>query len=301
MEFKVESKHDRTVGQRKMRNRCRDTAVIGSAFPERIVDALSDLFDVIVMPPDTKLPLQVAGHADLSVSLISGILFVRKDYYETAAEKQIDQIILRKGLKLRLLPDLAGREYPADCGLCAKPVYVEPASVNTGDNLSCSGDEMPESRRLVIFASKGATYPELTGVALNAPSGRRERMPSSFKEDTRPALIFVRQGYCACAAAACADGALITSDSGIASAASRAGIPCLIIRKGHISLPGYGGWDEGFIGGASGLFGDRLFFSGDPLSHPDGEAIYDFCREHKTKPVPLTGGKLFDGGGILFP
>ena len=59
--------------------------------------------------------------------------------------------------------------------------------------------------------------------------------------------------------------------------------------------------DGGFIGGASGLCGNRLFFSGDPLTHPDGEAIYDFCRKHGTKPVPLTSGKLFDGGGIIFP
>ena len=300
MEFTDETKHDRTYGQRQMRNRGRDTAVIGSACPEGIVEALFDLFDVIVMPPDPKLPLQVAGHADLSVSVISGNLFVRKDYYENMAKEKIDLIILRKGLKLRLLPYLAGSEYPADCGLCAKPVYVA-SSVHPVDNLGCSGDELRENRRPVIFASKGATYPELTGVALKDPSGRRERMPSSSEEDDLPDLILVRQGYSACAAAACADGAMITSDRGIASAASRAGIPCLIIRKGHISLPGYGDGDGGFIGGASGLYGDSLFFSGDPLTHPDGAVIYDFCREHKTKPVPLAGGKLFDGGGIIFP
>ena len=275
-------------------------AVAGIAFPVDVRTALAEEFDLILLPPDPRLPDAVAGHADLSVLILGDELLVREDYYNNIAREKIDRLSMSARLKIRALQRPAGKRYPQDCGLCAKAVYVEPAFTGPGGEPGSSADEAAEKRRFVIIASKTATYPEVTGAAPEDSSVSKGKKTSS-SEGCLPEVIFVRQGYCACAAAACADGALITSDRGIASAASRAGIPCLTIRPGHISLPGYGDGYGGFIGGASGLCGNRLFFSGDPHTHPDGEAIYDFCRKHGTKPVPLTGGKLFDGGGIIFP
>ena len=275
-------------------------AVAGSAFTEDVRTALAEEFDLILLPPDPRLPDAVSGHADLSVVILGDELLVREDYYNMTAREEIDRILMSAGLRFSTVSKIAGKSYPLDCGLCAKAVYVAPAFTGPGGKPGSSADEAAEKRRIVIFASKTATYPEVTGAAPEYSSSSKERLLHSH-EGCLPEVIFVNQGYCACAAAACADGALITADRGIASAAFRAGIPCLTIRPGHIMLPGYGDGDGGFIGGASGLCGDRLYFSGDPHSHPDGEAICDFCREHGTEVVPLTGGKLFDGGGIVFP
>lgn len=275
-------------------------AVVGSAFTEDVRTALAEEFDLILLPPDPRLPDAVSGHADLSVVILGDELLVREDYYNKTAGEEIDRLARTADKRVRTVAGQAGKSYPSDCGLCAKAVYVAPAFTGPGGETGSSADEAAEKRRFVIIASKTATYPEVTGAAPEDSSVSKGKKPSS-SEGCLPEVIFVRQGYCACAAAACADGALITSDRGIASAASRAGIPCLTIRPGHISLPGYGDGDGGFIGGAAGLCGNRLFFAGDPHTHPDGEAICDFCREHATGVVPLTGGKLFDGGGIIFP
>ena len=283
-----------------MTNKRKMPAVAGSAFPEEVRDALAEEFDLILLPPDPRLPDAVAGHADLSVLILGDELLGREDYYYNIAREEIDRLARTADKRIRTVAGQAGKSYPSDCGLCAKAVYVSPGLTGRGGHTGSSSDEAAEKRRFVIIASKTATYPEVTGAAPEDSSVSKGKKTSS-SEGCLPEVIFVRQGYCACAAAACADGALITSDRGIASAASRAGIPCLTIRPGHISLPGYGDGYGGFIGGASGLCGNRLFFSGDPHTHPDGEAIYDFCRKHGTKPVPLTGGKLFDGGGIIFP
>ena len=107
-------------------------------------------------------------------------------------------------------------------------------------------------------------------------------------------VIEVKQGYAGCAVCKVDDGALITADGGIASAASKAGIDVLEISPGGIYLPGY---DQGFIGGASASLPDRIVFFGDVMLHPDGERIADFIGSHGKKCIFFPGIRLTDAGG----
>ncbi len=106
-------------------------------------------------------------------------------------------------------------------------------------------------------------------------------------------VINVRQGYTKCSCAVLADGAVITADSGIARAVPES----LLIREGYVDLPAYG---YGFIGGASGLCGDTLYFCGKIEAHPDYESIKEFAQKHKTGLCSLGGHKLFDVGTLFF-
>lgn len=111
-------------------------------------------------------------------------------------------------------------------------------------------------------------------------------------------VIPVAQGYTACSAAVCGD-CIVTADRGITKAARGAGIQVLEIREGDIDLPGY---DHGFIGGCCGFCAERgeVWFTGDPLTHPDGAAILDFLRARGLHPVIPRSGRLFDCGGMFF-
>ena len=71
----------------------------------------------------------------------------------------------------------------------------------------------------------------------------------------------------------------------------------MYIASGGISLPPYG---TGFIGGASGVDGDTVYFTGDIMTHPDGARITDALSSRGAKCVSLCDGGLFDVGGIKF-
>ena len=105
------------------------------------------------------------------------------------------------------------------------------------------------------------------------------------------------QGYVKCSCALLADGAIITADRGIAKITQAEGIDTLLITPGFVDLPGY---DYGFIGGASGLCGDTLYFCGNLEIHPDSEAITDFALRHGTNCVSLGENKLYDVGSLIF-
>ena len=107
----------------------------------------------------------------------------------------------------------------------------------------------------------------------------------------------VRQGYVACNLLAVDAYHAITSDASIAKALSLRGVEVLRIREGFISLPPY---PYGFIGGASGVYRDCVYFLGDVMRHPDGEAMVSFIASCGKRCVSLSQGELFDGGGLVF-
>lgn len=112
-------------------------------------------------------------------------------------------------------------------------------------------------------------------------------------------IVNVRQGYSGCSCAVTVDGSIITADPGLIRSFRDAGGNGLLIRPGHVVLPGY---DTGFIGGCSGLCGDTLCFAGDISTHPDADAIRDFCTDHRTVVASLgvAGTPLFDCGKLIF-
>ena len=110
-------------------------------------------------------------------------------------------------------------------------------------------------------------------------------------------VIHVPQGYTKCSVCVVSDNALVTSDTAIAKICTDHGIDTLLISEGQISLPPY---SFGFIGGASGLCNDTLYFAGSLESHSDSDKIKEFCKRHGVNTVSLTDDRLFDVGTVFF-
>ena len=106
--------------------------------------------------------------------------------------------------------------------------------------------------------------------------------------------IEVKQGYPACSTLYL-DGLAITADPSIEKALLSRGREVLKIGSGYISLPPY---EYGFIGGASAVIGRRVFFFGNPETHPDGGAILGEIKARGYDAVALLSGGLLDLGGI---
>ena len=105
------------------------------------------------------------------------------------------------------------------------------------------------------------------------------------------------QGYTKCSVCVVSDNAIITADRAIATACAAVGIDVLTVSEGHISLPPY---NFGFIGGASCACGDNVYFCGSLDTHPDGESIKEFCKNHGKLAVSLSDGELQDVGSLFF-
>lgn len=108
-------------------------------------------------------------------------------------------------------------------------------------------------------------------------------------------FVPVKQGYAACSCLSARD-RLVTADAGIASALSPF-CKTLVVPSGGISLPPYG---TGFIGGASGFDGERVYFVGDVHTHPAGKIVTEFLSDGGICCVSLREGPLRDVGGIKF-
>ena len=108
--------------------------------------------------------------------------------------------------------------------------------------------------------------------------------------------VSVKQGYPACTALVFGGGA-ITSDRGMCDALSRCGLEVTLINNGDILLPPY---EYGFIGGASGVLGDKVYFLGDIMKHRDAERICEAIKRQNYTPVSLSDEPLADLGRIIF-
>lgn len=109
-------------------------------------------------------------------------------------------------------------------------------------------------------------------------------------------IIDVKQGYTKCSTLVLNDNSIITADKGIFEKAAKSGINALKINSGSILLKGA---DYGFIGGASGVIGDTVYFFGDVLAHPDGAKVIEFIEKNSMQWVSLTEDILNDVGGFI--
>lgn len=110
-------------------------------------------------------------------------------------------------------------------------------------------------------------------------------------------IIHTNQGYPACTVLRLSEDTAITADSGMARTLEREGIKVTLISNGSISLPPY---EYGFIGGTAGIYDGKIYFLGDPETHPDAQKIIDACTNANLEIRALSGGILSDLGGILF-
>ena len=110
-------------------------------------------------------------------------------------------------------------------------------------------------------------------------------------------IVHTNQGFAACSTRFVDAHHAITADEGMHRALCNEGIEVLKISEGGVLLPPY---PYGFIGGASGLFEDCVYFIGSLIKHPDGERIRAYIEDLGMHAVSLSDGALFDGGGIVF-
>lgn len=116
-----------------------------------------------------------------------------------------------------------------------------------------------------------------------------------FAEDNGIEVINVKQGYAKCSTIVLGNTGIITADKGIADLAKSL-CKVLLTDEGGILLPPY---DYGFIGGASFVLGDKVFFFGDIKKHKNADIITNFISECGYTSVSLSDEPLCDfGGGI---
>lgn len=108
-------------------------------------------------------------------------------------------------------------------------------------------------------------------------------------------LIKVRQGYVKCSCIVLNDNAVITSDPSICKALSGT-FDVLRTSNENIFLNGF---ENGFIGGASGVVDNTILFCGDIRKHTDYNNIKAFASSHGFDLYSLSNADLYDYGGIL--
>lgn len=110
-------------------------------------------------------------------------------------------------------------------------------------------------------------------------------------------VLNVKQGYAKCSICEVSDNAIITADKSIYNAAKENNIDVLLIENKGIILNGY---NEGFIGGATGLIEkDLLAVNGNIKLHKNCEEIISFCKNYGIRVISLSDEPITDIGSII--
>ena len=165
-------------------------------------------------------------------------------------------------------------------------------------------DRHPNIKIVFTSDSLSADYPRDCSMNAKAFGKRvlaREKSLSpailDFAKDNGYEIINTNQGYPACTTLSLGKDLAITADAGVARTLTQAGINTLNIDNGGISLPPH---EYGFIGGASGVFRDKIFFIGDYKLHPSANIIEEFALVAGYSLISLENSPLRDLGGLIF-
>ncbi|MCL1834029.1 MAG: hypothetical protein FWG49_05945 [Leptospirales bacterium] len=110
-------------------------------------------------------------------------------------------------------------------------------------------------------------------------------------------IVDTKQGYTKCSTLIVNDNSIITSDRSIADAAKSVGIETLLISNNYIGLPGY---NHGFIGGASGSYGNTIYLTGSIDHHPNRDEIESFIAYKNMRLKILSSKEIIDAGSLFF-
>ena len=125
--------------------------------------------------------------------------------------------------------------------------------------------------------------------------------PEILEEANRLGMsaLSAKQGYTKCSTVVLDDKAVITADSSIYDVCISQGIDCLLIenRESDVSLAPY---PYGFLGGASGVLGDTVYFCGNVELHSQYKKIKAFCQSKGKAVLSLGTERLSDIGSIFF-
>ena len=108
--------------------------------------------------------------------------------------------------------------------------------------------------------------------------------------------VHVPQGYAKCNILVVDESSIITSDLGIAKAATNTDLNVLVIDKGQVVLDGY---PYGFLGGASGKVGNVILFNGDLSKHSNFLEVKRFIEDRGFEIKYFEGYPLTDIGSII--
>ncbi|MDU6783365.1 DUF6873 family GME fold protein [uncultured Peptoniphilus sp.] len=108
-------------------------------------------------------------------------------------------------------------------------------------------------------------------------------------------MIDIKQGYGKCSCLVTND-FIITSDGGIYESLKDF-IPIYKINHGEIRLQNF---NYGFIGGASGVLGKKIFFTGDLSQHSSYEEILKIIKKYDYEIEILSKDPIEDFGSIYF-
>lgn len=173
---------------------------------------------------------------------------------------------------------------PEECKSLAKTLFSKNKSVKLCRNLQ---REYPQN------VSLNALYVDNKLLCKESALDENVRL---YCDENDIKIINVNQGYAKCSALVLGDKAIITADPSIYKAAINNDIPVMKISVGNILLDDA---DYGFIGGASGVVGDTVFFFGDITKHPDCNEITEFIKTYGFHYKCLTEDMLHDVGGFV--
>ena len=116
----------------------------------------------------------------------------------------------------------------------------------------------------------------------------------TYAENNCYEIIDVKQGYSACSTLVLDDNNVITSDKSIEKAIKSLNKSVLIISNEEIHLEGY---NCGFIGGATAVVDDTVYFFGEPNTLNDYNKIKEKISSLNMKIKSILTGRVFDFGG----
>lgn len=147
----------------------------------------------------------------------------------------------------------------------------------------------------------GMKYPE--DIALNVLKigntlfGKRDCIAKEILEYAKKhgySFVDVKQGYAACATLVLNSENAITADTSIKNALEKCGKNVTFISEDKIVLSGY---NCGFIGGASAVIDDCVYFFGDINSLKSKEKIVNTITSLNMKIFSVSSGGVYDFGG----
>jgi hypothetical protein len=109
--------------------------------------------------------------------------------------------------------------------------------------------------------------------------------------------IAVKQGFTLSHLLLLDDGHYITSDKGIDDTMKQHGLHGLFVSPAGIRMEGF---QNGGIGGTTGIHKNTIFFTGSLSQYPEGQEVKQFLEDLHYEIIELSDGPLIDTGGILF-
>lgn len=170
------------------------------------------------------------------------------------------------------------------------------------DNLKYYKKILPDKNLIPSHSSLSKEYPK--DIPLNAFSFKNyfihnlkftDKLLLDYYKNSGYELIDIKQGYAKCSCLVTED-FIITSDGGIYESLKDF-IPIYKINHGEIKLQNF---NYGFIGGASGVLGKKIFFTGDFSHHSSHEEILKIIKKYDYEIEILSKDLIEDFGSIYF-